>query len=443
MAHESGGAHGDGNVDSAKHTERVTGALSVAQLPQGKELWSEAVADGGGQRFAQPSRPLISNGTVYVSGRGEMSARRLKDGELLVKAQLEDMGYSGARTALAEGLILAVYGDGSLAAFDSDDLSLVWRQRYDFAKGIRETGSGTHEDGTSYSISEEFDADWYATDITVCEDAAVVGFSSYQTNPGSYLLCIELSSGEVRWQQEYQGRFCYFAGVSHPCATAAGVLAPVPEEPRLQLLDCGDGHVLGELATDAFVGMGFSIVPGTEDEYLTVTRSGCFLHLHVSSAGIERRASRVLPGPDGVERVLMPSCAQPIVVGDVVVCNLPVPSEMRNDGFEVPKEGVTGGFASFALDASGFTSYRSSSSFDATPVVLQAQDETVPYLYYLQDDGLYRMSFSDGKPSDPELLNEGVSLGLDTQRGPFALDENGYLALVCGNVNLQRLHVLR
>ena len=440
--HGTGSVRNDGGGDAAEHVKSVAGAILVSKLPQGKELWSEAVSDGGGERLAQPSRPLIADGAVYVSGRGEVSACCLKDGELLAENQLDDMDYSGVRTALAEGLMLMAYGDGSMVAFDAGDLSVIWRKRYDFVQGVRETGSGTREDGSSYVTSEKFDADWYATDITVHEDAAVIGFSSYQTNPGSYLLCIELASGTVRWQKEYQGRFCYFAGVSHPYATPAGVLVSIPEKPCLQLLDYTDGNLLGELTVDTFIGMGFSLVPGTEDEYLTVTRGGYLLHLRVSTTGIEQRASTALPVSDGAERVIMPSCAQPIVVGDVAVCNLPVPPEIRSDGHEVPKEGTMGGIAVLALDTLDIMSQRSGFSFSATPVGLQAKNDTVPYLYYLQDDGLYRLAFADGDFGEPKPLNEDVHLGLDTQCGPFAVDEGGCLALVCGDANLQRLHVL-
>lgn len=437
-----GSVRDKGSASAVGSAESVAGVIAVTELPKGEELWSETVSNASELRFASSSCPLIIDDAVYVSGRGEICAYKLKDGRFIADGTLPDMDYTGARTAFAKGLVLIAYGDGSVAAFDAADLSLVWRQRYGFVKGVRETGSGTREDGSTYATSEEFDADWYATDIIVHETAAIVGFSSYSTNPGSYLMCIDLADGSVRWQHEHAGRFCYHDGVSHPCATPAGVLAVVPEEPRLQLLDYGDGHVIGENATDSLIGMGFSPVPGTEDSYLTATRDGCLLYLRVSADGVERVASALLPVPDGAERALMPSCAQPVAIGDFVVCNLPVPSEMRNDGREIPKDGATNGIAVLELNGFEVRSRLAGLSFEATPVILQGRYDTVPHLYYLQSDGLWRMPFENGEFGDPELLNGDVRLGLDTQRGPFSVDADGMLALVCGDTDTQRLHVL-
>ena len=432
----------------------------AAGWPTGEVLAEAELDRATPTRDATATNMVLNAGTLYVAGGDTILQLDAADGHVLASRRLEDCTRGAARIALAGDVLVVAFGNGSLVGLARDGLDILWRQKLDFAQAVWSSTTTQNATGAVHTDVNLADALWYVTSIAANGEVACVGFSSYQTDPGSYVACVEAASGALRWQREYPGRLCFRWGVSHPCLTAFGLLVPVPEDRGVQLLDLASGSERARLDTPP-VGMGFRRVERDgRSSWVTQTLDGTVLFVGIGDDGapcIER--SIAVPGPEGDG--LLPSSASPIVVGNYLLCNCPVPSVTRGDGSVVPDGDAPGSVVCMRLDTGEVVDEFDRFSFDATPTVLAAVGEGDGWgvvalgsdgaadaatgevrLVLLQDDGLWLLPFEDGAFGNPTLLIDEVCLGMSDAGGALVVDEDGVLHLACGTIDRTALYAI-
>lgn len=396
------------------------------------ELWRVSF-DGQGKTL---SAPFFYRNKICVAAGSKVYYLDPGTGDAMAQGRAIGFSYGGSRVVGVENRVVVAYGDGGLAAFDAESAELLWRREYDFAEAVEMVGHELDEEtGEMVPVYSTSPASWYVTDFAVHAQNVYIGFSSYQANPGSYLLCVAVESGEVVWQKEYLGRFCFNGGVSHPCSSHSGLLVPKPEENGIELLDYATGGLLSTLETDGPIGMGFARLADDGDSLLTMSRCGTLYGIQVQGSALEIVCQVVLPCEEK-ERIL-PSSALPVVHGSWAYCNCPVEAEWGTDGFQHP----IGECACVSVDLRTFkvSSVQNHVSFDSTPLILADEEGEGAILYSLQSDGLMKVRVESGSLGRPEFLDEEVSLSAEGSCGPFVLSENGIFVCVLDVADMHKL----
>lgn len=411
-------------------------------------------------RDATATNMVLNAGTLYVAGGDTILQLDAADGRVIASRRIEDCTRGAARIALAGEVLVAAFGDGSLVGLARDGLDILWRQKLDFSQAAWSSTTTQDAAGAVHTDAAMADALWYVTSIVANGEVACVGFSSYQTDPGSYVVCVDAASGVPCWQREYPGHFCFRWGVSHPCLTAFGLLVPVPEDRGVQLLDLASGSELARLDTPP-IGMGFRRVERDDrSSWMTQALDGTVLFVGIGDDGaLHLERSIAVAGPEG-EGVL-PSSAAPVAMGDYLLCNRPVSRVPYGDGSLVPDEEAPGSVVCLRLDTGEVVDEFDRFSFDATPTVLmvaEAGDERGVValgsdgagaaaigevrLVLLQDDGLWLLPYEDGAFGNPTLLIDEVCLGMSDAEGALVVGDDGVHHLACGTIDRTALYAI-
>ena len=401
----------------------------VPYCPKGKIRWT-AELDAIQGSFAQPSIPIAVGSLVYAPSGGGVAAYDVKTGRRELIGESAQFGVSGIRSALCGELLLVAFGNGALAAYCLDDLSIAWRAKFDLAEA--EVFMGCRVDGVTGAKIPEYSlkpAAWNVTDILAHNDRAFVGFSSYQTNPGSYLLCICTHDGEVCWTREYPGRFCYNGGVSCPQITQVGLLVPVPESRGIELLSFDDGSVLDQFDADEPIGMGFAALDSSGESFMFQTRSGTLHVVKVSGEGLD--VSNIYLTGEHEGKVLLPNSALPVLCAGWIYCNAPVGAYMGEDGF-LHAQGAGG---LIAVERKSGRAIRSGEEyrFDSTPIVVRDRETDGLLLLCLQEDGLQSVHVDSGIVESAKTVSEEAVLSMDGINGPCVFAGDGAMLCVTGD----------
>lgn len=377
---------------------------------------------------------VLESGALYVGGNVRIRKIDAKTGEGIHHHDFTSHRLGAGRIALVGDVLLVAFGDGSLAALDRESFDLLWEK--DLGLPLAEWGRQESSTGElSLSLAPAF---WYVADIAVSENLAFVGFSSYQVDPGSHLLCIDAPTGTVVWTKTYPGRFCYSWGVAHPCLTPGGLLVARPEEGGIETLAIDTGDTRCAVAT-GWIGMGFTPVPETRSDYVCVSMYGELYRLRIDEAG--DISLELICGLSSNQKTgLLPSSAQPVMVGSKVLCNAPVPVIYDGAGRARPHDSQGHSVVIVDLESASIVSRKDGLSFDGTPVVVLDRESGDHQVLYLQDSGLWRCLVDDGGLGNATRLNDQVPCGTDTPRGPFAITEEGHVLIAGGTTEVRYLY---
>ena len=398
--------------------------------------------------FAETSNLVLADDALYLGVCGELRCYDALTGSLIARDRDAASGSAVSSVARSGDLIISATSAGALRAHvlaqpavegDAPSLDSVWSRACANGDAVVGAVRSYGDDGAPSTEILTSDATWRTTDIVCAGNSVLVGFSSYQVDPGSILSCVDLVDGSLRWTRGYEGRFTYDGGVSQPYAVEAGLLVPVPEQPALELVDIETGKVADELSLDAPIGMGFTPVPGAADEVVTQTRAGTLLHMRVSGNVLELIASISLrqvgdgvedAGEEGSGAFELPSIMQPVVVGGKAVCNAPA------------SEGKVASVVSVDLDTGDVQPVYQGFFFDTTPCVLLSADEGAAALVSLTQHGLgaAEIDAADASLAAWDLLSDEVTCPGTTREARMAVRDDGTVLVVSGNTNRQRLY---
>lgn len=401
----------------------------VPYCPKGKIRWT-AELDAIQGSFAQPSIPVVVGSLVYVPNGGGVAAYDVETGCRKLIGESAQFGVSGIRSAVCGDLLLVAFGNGALAAYRLDDLSIAWRAKFDLAEA--EVFAGHHiDDATGEQIPEysRKPALWNVTDILIHDDRAFVGFSSFQTDPGSYLICTSIHDGEVCWTRGYPGRFCFNGGASCPQVAQAGLLVPVPESCGFELLSFEDGSALDQFDMDAPVGTGFAALDSSGESFMFQTRSGDLHVVEISGEGLD--VSKVYSAAEYEGQMLLPNSALPVLCAGWIYCNASVEAHMGEDGF-LHAQGAGG---LIAVERESGRAIRSGEGyrFDSTPVVVRDRETDGLLLLCLQEDCLQSVNVDGGIVESVKTVSEEAALSMDGINGPCVFAGDGVMLCVAGD----------
>ena len=235
---------------------------------------------------------------------------------------------------------------------------------------------------------------WLSTDIVLLDGAVVVGFSSYQFDDTSTLLCIETADGAVRWSRQLEGRLDTAGGIGYPVAVDAGLLLPMPDGSGLGLLSTQTGETLDLLETDSPIYMGLAMSDGGGLPCYFQSKLGTLYKVDVENGALVA-ASAKDACTDSTKRV--PSGARPLLADGHVIVNAATQDEdaKRFDGDYNPSAGECVVFDAETLEV---LERHDAPEIESTPIHV---DEG---MYYLGRAGIYRAALEDGVPSEPELV---------------------------------------
>ncbi len=438
----------------------LPGATVVDGIPVGDVRELALLAESGGvdeptpdgdfvrtDGFAETSNLVLADDALYLGVCGELRCYDALTGSFIARS--EDAASDPAVSSVAHSgdLIVSATSAGSLRAHvlaqptvdgDASSLDFVWNTACADGDAVVGELRSYGDDGAPSTEILTSDATWNTTGIVCTGNSVLLGFSSYQVDPGSILSCVDFADGSPRWTRGYEGRFTYDGGVSQPYAVGAGLLVPVPEQPALELVDIETGEVVDELSLDAPIGMGFTPVPGTADEVVTQTRTGTLLHVRISENALELIASISLHQVgDGVKdaggedsgAVELPSIMQPVVMGGKVVCNAPA------------SEGKVASVVSVDLDTGDIQPVYQGFFFDTTPCVLLSADGGAAALVSLTQHGFgaAEIDAADASLAAWDLLSDEVACPGTTREAHMAIRDDGTVLVASGNTNRQRL----
>lgn len=426
---------GSGDVDCAS-LEVVSpfDGPRFESMPEGMIGGKSQLARSISESKATTTNLVLESGALYVGGNVRIRKIDAKTGEGIRHYDFTSHRLGAGRIALVGDVLLVAFGDGSLAALDRETFDLLWEKDL----GLPLAEWGRQESSTGESSLTLAPALWYVADIAVSDNLAFVGFSSYQVDPGSHLLCIDAPTGAVVWTKTYPGRFCYSWGVAHPCVTPGGLLVARPEEGGIETLAIDTGDTQCAVAT-GWIGMGFTPVPGTRSDYVCVSMDGELYRLRIDEAG--GISLELICGLSGDQKAgLLPSSAQPVMVGSKVLCNAPVPVIYDGAGRARPHDSQGHSVVMVDLESASVVSRKDGLSFDGTPVVVLDRESGDHQVLYLQDSGLWRCPVDDGGLGNATRLNDQAPCGTDTPRGPFAITEEGHVLIAGGTTEVRYLY---
>ena len=390
--------------------------------------------------FARTSNIVLEGDVVYVGAGWAVCALNASDGSLMARtsdgdafsAQVHSLALASDGGAV---LVLAARSNGTLAAYDPDDLTPRWSVVG--ASGTHVVGweQSRQEDGSMDTTYTYDDASWQATDIVTHDGLAYVGFSSYSMDvPRSRLVAVDLATGELAWTTSFTGCFSFTGGACHPYAATAGLVVPIPEEATVALLDFATGDELARCAIDEPLHTGFTCIPKDapgEGDLMAQTRTGIVYRFAVGERDLAVAASAAVSS--GNAGATLPSCARPVVADDVAYVNQAV---AEGDDWRV-----------FAIDLETFeaTDTGAEFAFASTPLVLQDGDEDADtVLVSLGTNGLWQLGISaDFRTLGPiSLLTDEVQLtDVAVDMSPV-VDAESALYIASGTTERQTLYAI-
>lgn len=235
---------------------------------------------------------------------------------------------------------------------------------------------------------------WVCTDIALTNDAAVVGYSSYQLGDVSTVVCVDASTGAVRWTRQLEGRLDTAGGIGYPVAADAGLLLPMPDGSGLGLLSMQTGETLDLLETDSPIYMGLTMSDGGGLPCYFQSKLGTLYKVDVENGALVA-ASAEDACTDSAKRI--PSGARPLLADGHVIVNAATQDEdaKRFDGDYNPSAGECVVFDAETLEV---LERRDAPEIESTPVLVGTS------MYYLGRAGIYGAVLEGGIPGDPELV---------------------------------------
>lgn len=307
--------------------------------------------------------------------------------ELSAQDTNSPMGDVAAVAVDGDTAYLATSG-GYFVSIDLASKKQLWAQPVCPA---RQTGWLAQDVDGTY---EDLPGAWLCPNVVVHDGALVTGFSSYQMENASTLVCVEAATGAVRWTRQLEGRLDTAGGLGYPVAVEAGILLPMPDGSGLGLLSWQAGETLDLLQTGSEIYMGLTMSEGGALPCYFQSKLGTLYRVEVEKGSLVASSAQDAC-TDATKRV--PSGARPLLVGDRVLVNAATQDEdaPRFEGDYDPSRGECVTFDARTLEV---LERHDAPEIESTPVLVG--DDA----YYLGRAGIYRASVADGVLGEPELV---------------------------------------
>ncbi|WP_041738600.1 PQQ-binding-like beta-propeller repeat protein [Coriobacterium glomerans] len=426
------------------------GATLVSMTPKGNVRWTKVVVEYANSTtesddeaaqtagFASTSNLVLLNGLVYLGAGEEVRAHDAQDGRLVHRKPLKGaIGAAAITVAGGNGTegdqVLVACTDGSLYALEAVDLDVLWKSVCVQASSMIGSETTRFPNGSEEVHRTYADANWHVTNIACRGNRAYVGFSSYQVDPGSHLICISLDDGSPVWTLPYPGRFASTDGQSELFASDAGLVVPEPEATGVLLLDYESGAEIARIEIDSPLGTGLTTAPEDATRLFALSRQGTLYRLRAKPGSLNIEDAVALSAvPEAGIAQTIPSEARPVLFDGCLLCNLARAKDAED--------------ASIALvDANTLQVIDTVQNFslDTTPIVLQCRDDPARLLVIcLGTDGLWQASYESRHVGAFKRINDDVSCGKTAWDTFVPVDSQGTLYLASGNSNRQRLFAI-
>lgn len=369
--------------------------LLLKESDEGQPSANDAISRMVLNLFAQTSNLTSWRGKVMVGAGETLLCFDGDSGEINQNIDMAPRGSNGFGDlfgiAVVGSMVYAATSGGYVTAYDLAGEKQRWMT---LACPVRTTGwLAQDEDG----LYEDLPAAWACTVPAIYAEYVVVGFSSYQLENASTLVCLETATGEIRWTRRLEGRLDAAGGIGYPVAVDDGILLPMPDGTGLGLLSWQTGETLDLLETDSEIYMGLTM---SEDGGLPCffqSRLGTLYRVEVADGALV--ASSVQDAcTEATKRV--PSGACPLLVDDRVYVNAATQDEdaKRFDGDYDPSAGECVTFDARTLEV---LERHDAPEIESSPVCVGDR------VFYLGRAGIYRATLADGVLGEPELVFDG------------------------------------
>ena len=381
----STGSQGSGRMESPGAASLAWNALLLGEAGAEGTTSQEPLAQMG-RYYTQRTSNLVAWNDGVLVGAGSLLLRFDRaTGEVLARYELtsgneNDVADDIMSIAVADDVAYAATSAGFLISVDLAAEELRWST---LACPVSSEGSTGNLPGA-----------WICTDVALTNDAAVVGYSSYQLDDVSTVACVDASTGEVRWTRQLAGRLDTAGGVGYPVAVDAGLLLPMPDGSGLGLLSMQTGETLDLLETDCPIYMGLTMSDGGGLPCFFQSKLGT-LYRASAEGGALVASSAQDACTDSAKRV--PSGARPLLADGRVIVNAATQDEdaKRFEGDYNPSAGECLTFDAETLEV---LERHDAPEIESTPV------RAGEGMYYLGRAGIYYAALEGGVPGDPELV---------------------------------------